>query len=140
MKDPFYAGLMYALESRICALDDRAREAGVILSDSQIQSMLIKLEKSLRGKSPGIPQGCPRDQMLAVWIEANRTPPEELRMERIQESGETVLEPISIGDWLLAVMALIESVKKRRSPIPGSRAYLDFVHDFIARASKKREN
>lgn len=140
MKDPFSAGLMYVLESRICALDDRAREAGVILSDSQIQSILIKLEKSIRGKSPGIPRGSPRDQLLAEWIEETRTPPEELRMESIQESGEKVREPIAIGDWVLAVMAVLESVKARRSPIPRSRAYLDFVHDIIARALKKREN
>ena len=138
MKDPFYAGVMYVIESHICTLDDRARKSGIILSDSQIQSSLIKLEKTIRGQKPGIPTESPRDQLLAEWIGENRTPPKEIQIETIGESGEAFREPLAIEDWLAALLAVLESVKTRRSPFPGSRAYLDFVHDFIARASRKK--
>lgn len=126
MRDPFYAGLMYFLESGICDLDRRAKEAGITLADSQIQSALVKLEKVLQGKNPGIPQESPRDRLLAEWIEDNRQPPVEAHKA-----------PVSTGDRILAVLAVLDSLKLRRSQLPGSRNYLDFLQDFIRQASDK---
>jgi hypothetical protein len=56
-----------------------------------------------------------------------------------EQFEEGLLEPVSKKDWGLAIEAVMKSLSIRRSKIPGSREYLDFVKDFIGQA-KARAN
>jgi hypothetical protein len=44
------------------------------------------------------------------------------------------MEPVSKKDWGLAIEAVADSLSIRRSKIPRSREYLDFVKGFIDQA------
>ncbi len=48
--------------------------------------------------------------------------------------GEVEEEPLPISDWVKALETVADSIKTRRSNVPGSRDYLDFLPGFIAQA------
>ena len=132
MRDPFYAGLMFMIEQKICVADGAAKEAGIILKDSQIQSALTKARGLAAGKEPKIEGSTEAEQILkALILSIYQTP--KITME---PSGDTGIsqkeEPLQMTDWILAIEAVVDSIKTRRSDVPGSRNYLDFVHDFSA--------
>lgn len=42
MQDPFYAALLFQIESLICQTDTDATEAGMPLTDSQVRSSVVR--------------------------------------------------------------------------------------------------
>ncbi|MEI6514360.1 MAG: hypothetical protein WCO77_00150 [bacterium] len=131
MKDPFYAGLMFQIESIICQVDNDAKINGLQLTDSQVRSSLIKAQKKLLGETPVIPQTNEREKILAGLITSLCLAPEALR-EEAGNNGEK--KPLDILDWAKALEAVEDSVKTRKSDIPGSRDYLNFAQGFIRQA------
>lgn len=118
MRDPFFAQLMFLIEQMICAADRDAAERGVILKDSQVQSALTKAKGLAAGKAPKIGESTEAERILKELIMSINQAPQNM----IEQSIE----------------AVVDSIKTRRSGLPGSRDYLDFVQEFVARAKERQ--
>lgn len=134
MKDPFYAGLVFQIEHIICQADDDAKSKGLQLTDSQVRSTLIKTQKKLHGGGADIPPANEKDRILAELINSLCHAPNALMQQTTKADGTSEERPLEISDWLKALETVEDSVKTRKSSIPGSRDYLDFVHGFLAQA------
>jgi len=134
MRDPFYAGLLFQIEHIICQADDEAKFKGIRLTDSQIKSALNKTRRKLEGGDPEIPTGSEKDGIIAQLIDSLCLAHHDL-MERQRHLNSTETDkPLAVADWVRAIETVEDSVKTRKSHIPGSRDYLDFVHGFIEQA------
>ncbi len=122
MKDPFYSGIMFRIESTICSADKRAQEKEIFLTDSNVKSSLSKA-KGLAQKGE-LKSKAKKDKEMVVFDLAYSI--NDLR-DRIYENTE-----LKLSDWLLALRAVEDSIKLRM--IPGGRAYLDYLVQFIAQA------
>jgi hypothetical protein len=137
MKDPYYAGLLFTIEQMICLADDEAKAKGILLTDSQVRSAILKAQKLVQGGSPDIPDVKERDQILAGLIQAIYHAPDEMTKETVTEDGP-INEPLPIPDWFNALETVADSINTRRSNVPGSRDYLNFVHGFIGQARRMK--
>ena len=134
MKDPFYAGLLFKIEQMICLADDEAKSQGLELTDSQVRSALIKAKKKVEGGEPDIPDATERDRILALLIDGLFQAPDDILEQTPGADGRVQEEPLRISEWVKALETVEDSVKTRKSNIPGSRDYLNFVHRFIQQA------
>jgi hypothetical protein len=133
MKDPYYAGLLFAIEQMICLADDEAKAEGMSLTDSQVRSAILKAQKLVQGGSPDIPETNERERVLAGLIHAIYHAPDEMIKDTVTADGPSN-EPLPLPDWINALETIADSIKTRRSTVPGSRDYLNFVHGFISEA------
>lgn len=138
MRDPFFAHLMYLIEHMISLADREAEDQGLVLKDSQIQSALTKARGMAQGKSPKIEESTPADRILRDLILSIHHAPKDLMEQSDNAAGESHERPLQRIDWIMAIEAVIDSLKTRRSDIPGSRHYLDFVREFILRAKNEQ--
>ena len=136
MKDPFYAGLLFKIEQMICMADDEAKRQGLELNDSQVRSALIKAKKKVEGGEPDIPEVTERDRVLAMLIDGLFQAPDDILEQTTGAGGTVQEEPLRISEWCKALETVEDSVKTRKSNIPGSRNYLNFVHRFIQQAEE----
>jgi hypothetical protein len=131
MKDPFYAQLMFVVESAICKADKAAREQGVRLTDSNIKSALNKARRMTPEKVIAPVESLTKREdfveELARSIAANR----EIILEQAEGAEEGDLTEVSQADWIQAIAGVEVSLKMRHRNEPGSRDYLDFVRSFI---------
>lgn len=132
MNDPFFAGIMFYIESTIHDADRAAAIAGVKLRDSHIKSCLSKVKIFAKGSRPKAEPKTERDKLILELAESI----DKLRLQ-IRESSDSDTEfqkatPIKTADWLLAVKAVEYSLKKHT--MSGTRYYLDFLSDFITEA------
>ena len=134
MKDPFYAGLLFQVENIINQADSDARSKGLQLTDSQVRSALIKTQKKLQGGEPEISETNEREKILAALIDSLIRAPNALMEQSTTEDGRAEEKSLNISDWVKALETVEDSVQTRKSNIPGSRDYLDFVHGFIGQA------
>jgi hypothetical protein len=130
MKDPFYAQLMFVIESAICKADQAAQEKGMRLTDSNVKSALNKARRMMpeRVIAPVESLETREDfvEELARSIAANR----EVLLEET-EGAEGEITEVSLVDWAKAISAVEASLKLRHRNEPGSRDYLDFVRRFV---------
>lgn len=138
MNDPFYAGMLFQLEQIICQADNDAKTKGLQLTDSQVRSALIKTQKTWQGGEPAIPETNEREKILAELINRLLHAPNELMEKRTTDDGRVEENPLDISDWLNALETVEDSLQTRRSTIPGSRNYLDYVHRFIEQAKRRK--
>lgn len=130
MRDPFFAQLMFLIEQTICNADRDAKEQGVILKDSQVQSALAKARGLAAGKAPKIEESTAAERILKELVLSICHAPQALAAQSLDAEGPRQEEPLRTADWNLAIEAVVDSIKTRRSEIPGSRDYLDFLRDF----------
>lgn len=130
MKDPFYAQLMFVIESAICKADHAAQEKGLRLTDSNVKSALNKARRMMPEKViPPVESLERREDFveeLARSIAANR----EVLLEET-EGAEGEMTEVGLVDWVKAISAVEASLKLRHRNEPGSRDYLDFVRCFV---------
>lgn len=138
MKDPFYAQLLFHIESMICRTDELAKEAGITLTDSQVRSTLIKAKQIVDGADFNMPETNERENILSNLAMNIWHAPDEIMMETTDCEGKPQSEPLDLALWSNALETVADSIKTRKSNVPGSRCYLDYVQDFIA-DSQKRE-
>ena len=136
MKDPFYAGLLFKIEQIICQVDDEAKRQGLELTDSQIRSALVKARKKVAGEDPDIPEATERDKILAMLIDGLFQAPDDIMEQILGADGTMEEEPLRLSEWIKALETVEDSVKTRKSNIPGSRDYLNFVHRFVQQAKE----
>lgn len=118
MKDPFYASILFQIETRILTADQKASAQGIALTDSQVRSVAHRARKAAQGASPQIPASSPRDKALA-----------ELYSDLISARTEIYVSgPESLAEPLLQA---VEDSIRLRSTGSGSRSYLDFLPGFL---------
>jgi len=132
MKNPFYAQLIFQAEGILSRADSAAKEKGIELSDSQVRSAVIKSMKTLKGQNPDIPKSNEREDLLAVLIESLVHAPDYLGIESLDPDAPGVR--IDKIHWINALETVADSIKTRKLDTPGSRVYLNFIHNFIAGA------
>ncbi|MCC5851009.1 MAG: hypothetical protein JJU29_23215 [Verrucomicrobia bacterium] len=132
LKDPLYAQLIFHIETFICHADETAKSKNIHLTDSQIRSAVLRTIKVLKGQSPAIPQENERDKLLAQLVENLIEIRKDFIFEEVgnEENQQTISKPI----WLNACETLLSSINIRKSDVPGSRYYLDYVHKLIQNA------
>ncbi len=137
MKDPFFAQLLFLIEQLVCMADQEAAGKGIVLKDSQIVSALTKARGLFAGKEPKIIDSSEPDRIMAKLIHSIHDLSTQF-LEQIQdENGELQKAPVDNRDWIGAIETVLDSISTRRSGIPGSRNYLDYVQDFIADAVER---
>jgi len=138
MKDPFFSYLMAAIEKVIAQADTEAKERGRQFTDSQVRSTLIKAIKTAKGAKPAIPSGSEHEKLLADLIPRILRKREDILTRVVDEDGnehaddnERPDDPVLLSQWILAMETVVSSIRIRAQMIPGSRGYLDFIHDFV---------
>lgn len=136
MNDPFFAGILYAIESEIHDGDQQAAAKNIKLTDSNVRSLLIKAVHAAEGKPPRpvAESASPKDQALAELLDSLIAVRESLRCETTLPDGTTEDQALSTADWTAALSAVKESCAIRTSNEPGSRGYLNFLRSFLAAA------
>ena len=139
MTNPFYAAIMYSIESRIHAADQLVTTRGLALTDSQVRSALVRTINTAKGRPPAPvpPSAAEKERLpadLAIRIGAARS---DVAVEDPQPDGSVIEKPLPTADWLKALLAVRESCELRGDGRPGSRAYLDFLKDFIGQTRGK---
>lgn len=137
MNDPYYAELLFQIEQLICQADDDAQSKGLQLTDSQVRSAILKAQKKVQGAEPGIPETNERERLLAALIDRIYQAPDGMVKRVLTEAGGMAEEPLPLADWAQALETVADSIKTRKSDLPGSRDYLGFLHGFIAHARSK---
>jgi hypothetical protein len=140
MNDPFYAGILFAIESKIHEGDRLAASRGIALTDSNIRSLLIKTIHAADGKLPRpIPAfASAKDQFLAELLDQIIKGKNLVVVGRELPDGTIEKSPLPSVDWTKALEAVKESCAIRTGDEPGSRGYLDFLADFIPQAGEKK--
>lgn len=128
MKEPFYALIMFKIESVIGEWDRKAVDQGNDISDAMVRSVLNKAISLMKGKKPGILPSRPKkreflQQNLLQIIN-------ELKKETVGSILEDFNQMVTSRDWLLSLRAISDSLKLRTYNEPGCRAYLDFLISF----------
>jgi len=132
MNNPFFAGIMFHIESTIHDADRAAAAAGVELKDSHIKSCLSKVKIFAKGSHPKVEPKTERDKLILELAEAIDKLRPEIRESSDPEAEFQSATPISTADWLSAVKAVEDSLKNHT--VSGTRYYLAFLSDFIAEA------
>lgn len=140
MKDPFYAGILFAIESKIHEGDRLAASRGITLTDSNIRSLLIKTIHAAGGK---LPQSIPasagaKDQFLEEFLHQLIAAKNSVVEGQEMLDGTLEESPLPSTDWIKALEAAKESCAIRTGDEPGSRGYLDFLADFIPQADGRK--
>jgi len=138
MKEPYFGYLSAVLEQEIVKADLEAKEQSRQFTDSQIRSTLIKTIKIAKGERPAVPAGSEHEKLLAELIPRILKKREEILTWIVDENGNEPAgddpnpdQPVPLRDWILVLETLVASIKIRTQMTPGSRGYLDFVHDFV---------
>ena len=129
MKDPFYASLLFRVETHIHAVDYVAKVTGISLNDCQVRSAILRAAKFVAGQNPKLPDGNARDQLLAGLVQV-------IADERIKTQMDPALaigvgKEITPREWINALETVMDSIKTRTGSISGSRDYLDFLKGFM---------
>jgi len=126
MKDPKFQDLMYRLESRIHDFDERAKSAGIVITDTNVKSVIRKFMGVIKGKSSSsssdtteVDRAMIDLTLLLVVFREN------------YDSEETGDQKLGKKDWLLLLKALEDTLKMRREMYGHSRGYLDFLKGFL---------
>lgn len=129
MSESNYAPLLAKIEITIAATDVEAEKEGIVLTDSQVRSTVNKAALATRGSSPDIELDSPRAKLLgqlaAKLVEARR----EFQVQVVDKDKEGAL-PVPAQMWINALQTVMDSIRTRTGDT-GSRAYLDFVREFV---------
>ncbi|MCK4563064.1 MAG: hypothetical protein KAU94_00160 [Verrucomicrobia bacterium] len=122
MQDPFYAQIMFRIETLIHERDEEAkRESDLTLKDTNVKSSIRKAMGMLQGKSPKLDPG----PLLDHWI--GRIATDLCGLWEVFEKEGNVEQ----RQYIRALLAVEDSLKTRRELEGHSRGYLDFLKRFI---------
>lgn len=125
MKDPYFAGIMFRIESCIFTADNEARGAAkCIPKDSAAKSALRKAKLALEGRKPvKPPKGALEEWIMGLSDSLVGISREMDRDERVPTS-----------DFARMLDAACNSLDTRREMEGSPRGYLDFLEGFIKQA------
>ena len=103
-----------------------AKNDGIVLTDSNVKSALRKAMTMIKGSEPKNKPLTDKDKV--IYLIADKI---SFLAEPVSDNNEdATFQEVSKSDWLLALRAVEDSLKLRKSG-EGSRAYLEFVRNFI---------
>ncbi len=131
MQDPYYARIIFQIESHIHDYDLKvhARE-GIDLRDSDIKSALRKALSLLRGSGPPRSPKNQQDRLKGALA---------IELAGIYEH-EQETEGVSGAEFIKALLAAEDTLKLRREMAGHSRGYLEFLKEFIPEARGNQPN
>ncbi len=132
MRDPFFAQLMFRVESPIHRADQDARRKGIELLDSNIKSSLNKAKILARGRSIQSKPASERERIIHALAGVIHSVRADIRAGVALGDDATPGVPISNADWIATLEAVEASLKTHTHP--GERLYLDFLDGFMANA------
>ena len=137
MKDPFYAQILYAVESRLHESDLQAKQSGLTLTDSAARSVLVRALNAERGRPPApVPTAAGlKEKFLTSMLEGIDAVRRDIRVQAKRQDGSVEEGPLPGVDWVLVLECLRDSCELRTGSRPGSREYLDYLARFIGKAS-----
>jgi hypothetical protein len=135
MKDPFFARIMYLIESTINSADLAAMADGNELKDAHIKSCLSKVKTLAKGMRPKAEPKTKRDRIILKLAEDIDNLRAGIREASSPDAEFDDASPISDTHWLSAIKAVEDSLKNHT--LPGTRYYLDFLSSFIGKARGK---
>lgn len=137
MRDPRFAGILHAIESQLHATDRLVAARGLALTDSNVRSLLIRASNEARGKPvKADTSSSEKDRLLADAQRELTAVRAGIVEERNLPDGSVERGPLATADWIAALEAIKESCALRTGREPGSRAYLDFVGEFLKGAGR----
>ncbi len=138
MQDPFYAQILFAIERRIQLADVAAAKHGLACTDSIVRSALVQAANTAKGRPPApVPATAPaKERLPAELTAAILLARADLQIVEPAADGSTVVKPLPTGQWVDSLQAVRESCAIRGDGKPGSRAYLDYLREFMAKAVK----
>jgi hypothetical protein len=138
MRDPFFAPILFKIETVLGETDQRAKAQGLTLSDSAIRSLLVRAANEARGKPAKTSATSPKDLLLADAVARLAAVRSELVVTTSDDAVDTPpTEPLPTADWLLSLDATKRSCEFRTTSEPGSRGYLDFLEGFLRDAGQR---
>lgn len=132
MNDPLYAQIVFLIESKIHDADCAAASAGIELKDSQIKSCLNKVKTFAKGRRPKAEPKNAKEKIVFSLAESLHESRERICVSSAPDAPADEAIPIAIADWLAAIDKIEESLKVHT--LPGTRNYLDFIANFLAKA------
>ncbi len=129
MKDNFFAGIMWHIESTIFEADEKAQKENISLTDSNVKSSLSKAKNiAQKGKLKSKPKNRKEEILfdLAYMINGLKYSIREANDESTDFEEASVL---NTSDWILSLKAVEDSIKLRM--VSGGRNYLDYLEGFI---------
>jgi hypothetical protein len=123
MKDPYYAGMIFAIEGHLHDYDVRVEtDEDVKLKDSDIKSAIRKAMGLLRGAGTLKPPKDQQDRLKGALA---------IELVGVYES-KAMPEGSSRADFINALLAVEDSLKTRREMGGHPRGYLEFLGGFVA--------
>lgn len=140
MRNPRYSGILLAIERQLHATDRLAATRGLVLTDSNIRSLLVRATNEAKGKEAkaDAPASSDKDRFLAEAQRELTAVRATIFEERDQPDGSTERRPLPAADWIAALEAIKDSCAVRTGREPGSRGYLEFVREFLKNAGQSR--
>jgi len=139
MKDPFYANILFAVESKLHEADLLAQRRGFTLTDSAIRSLLVRAVNAAKDRPPAAVSSAAgaKDKFLAEVLDQLGAVRAAIREQRSRPDGSTEEIPLAGADWVVALECLSDSCELRTGSQPGSRKYLDYLGDFIGKSQMR---
>lgn len=134
MQDPFYANILYVIETKLHEGDLLATTRGLKLTDSAVRSALVKASHVAKGH-PSVPASAnasAKDKFLGELVEQLGRVRAGIRVQTSRPDGSGTEEaPLPAKDWLIALECVRDSCELRSNGQPGSRSYLDYLGAFL---------
>lgn len=140
MQDPFYAQILFAIERRIQLADVAAAKRGVVFTDSLVRSALVQAANTAKGRPPApVPATAPAKERLPAELAAEILQARnDLQIVEPAADGSEAVKPLPTNEWVDSLQAVRESCALRGDGQAGSRAYLDYLREFMAEAFKAK--
>ena len=131
MLDPYYARLMYTVETQIHEFDKEAQEKGICLTDANVKSALLKTIGFARGQNPRFSVKREKDRAIQDLTLLLKRVGDTIELVAEDDDGVKITERVETSDWILVLRAIEDSLKTRRLMYGHSRGYLDFLEGFF---------
>jgi hypothetical protein len=137
MRDPRYAGILLEIERTLHEADRLAGARGLMLTDSNIRSLLVRTINEAKGKTAKGTETAVsvKDRFLAEAQQQLAAVLTAIVEERDGADGTVERRPLPAADWIAALEAIKDSCTVRTGREPGSRGYLEFLRGFMKDAA-----
>jgi len=136
MRDPRYSGILHAIESKLHEADRLATTRRLVLTDSNIRSLLVRAVNEAKGKVAKSAETAAsgKDRFLTETQQQLAAVRAAIVAESDRPDGSVQRAPLPTADWIAALEAIKDSCSIRTTSEPGSRGYLEFLWGFLDRA------
>src|SRR5882762_5353732 len=103
---PNLTPLIYATEIKLHTIDRLAAERGLVLTDSNVRSLLVRAINEAKGKTAKSVAGSDKDRYLTEALQTLLAVRDSTVEERVMPDGSFQEHPLPIADWIAALEAV----------------------------------